>query len=47
MVSEKVLFKMQIMVEASPEEIEKIENKLLNMTKKKEVINSHLRKYYQ
>ena len=44
---EKVLFKAYIMVEAEPEEIEKIENKLLNLTKKKEVVNSHLQKYYK
>lgn len=44
---ERVLFKMQIMVEAEPEEIEKIENKLLNLTKKKEVVDSHISKFYQ
>lgn len=44
---EKVLFKVQIMVRGEPEEIERMENKLLNLSKKEEVVSSHISKYYQ
>ena len=44
---EKVLFKAQIMVRGEPEEIEKIEAKLLNLTKKQEVVSSYISKFYQ
>ena len=47
MASEKVLFKVQIMAAGEPEELERIETKLLNLTKKEEVVSFHIRKYYQ
>ena len=46
-IQEKVLFKVQIMVRGEPEEIDKIETKLLNLTKKEEVVSFDIKKQYQ
>lgn len=44
---EEILFKVEIMVRTEPEEIDKIEAKLLNLTRKEEVVSFHIRKFYQ
>lgn len=44
---EKILFKVQIMVAGEPADLEKIETKLLNLTKKEEVVSFHISKFYQ
>ena len=43
---ERVWFEVEVVVNAEPIEIENFERKLLNLSKKEEVVSFHLKKTY-
>ena len=43
---ERVVFKVELLIEDEPEVIEKLETKFVNLSLKGNVISSHISKYY-